>query len=113
MKEGLWHRVILDKYLRSFSVAGWLRTVTVPSTRGSQVWKYLLKSVHILLHWIAWYPGSGDSILVGRDYILGMGVKSILSDELIHALNLKGVYYLFQASRDQCSGIAGTKWHHQ
>jgi len=89
MKEGLWHPVIINKYLRSFSVAGWLRKVTVPMTRGSQVWKYLLKLVHIMFHWIAWYLGSRDSILVGRDYILDMGVKSILPDDLIHELNKK------------------------
>jgi hypothetical protein len=111
MKEGLWHRVIIDKYLRSCSVVGWLRTVTTSSTRGSHVWKYLLKSIHILLHWIAWYPGLGDSILVGRDYILGMGDKAILSDDLILELNGRGVYFLSQASCEQCLGITGTKWH--
>jgi hypothetical protein len=73
-------------------------------------WKYLLKSLHILLHWIAWCPGSGESILLGKDRILGMGDAAILSEELIYAINLKGVFYLFQASSAPRPGLLCPNW---
>jgi hypothetical protein len=60
MVEGLWHRVIKAKYLSSLSVEHWLRMVPTPGMSGSQTWKYLLKSLYILLHWMAWYPGFGN-----------------------------------------------------
>jgi hypothetical protein len=73
MVDGLWHRVLKEKYLPSVSVEHWLRTVPVNGALGSQTWKYLQKSLYILLHWLAWYPGSGTSIVIGKDQILGMG----------------------------------------
>jgi hypothetical protein len=57
MKEGLWHRVLKDKYLPFVSVAHWFRTIDISKEKGSQAWNYLLKSLHLLLHWIAWSPG--------------------------------------------------------
>ena len=49
--------------------------------------------------------------MVGREYILGMGDKPILTNELILELNRRGVHFLFQDFYDQCPGIAGSKWH--
>jgi hypothetical protein len=68
------------------------------SSFGSQTWKNLLNSLPLIVHWLAWKPGAGDSIIVGKDEILGMGKDSILTAELITCLNSKNVYFLFQAS---------------
>jgi hypothetical protein len=43
--------------------------------------------------------GCGDSIITGKDEILGMGKVSFLSTEMINRLNNKHVYFLFQVSR--------------
>jgi hypothetical protein len=50
MQEDLWHRVLKDKYLPFVSVAHWIQTVNITKEKGSRSWKYLLKSLHILLH---------------------------------------------------------------
>jgi hypothetical protein len=78
----------------------WLRSTTTVSAQGSQTWRNLLKSLHLVLHWLAWSPGSGHSIILGKDMILGMGKDSILSQELVALLNQRNVHYLYQASRE-------------
>jgi hypothetical protein len=65
---------------------------------GSQTWKNLLNSLPLIVHWLAWKPGVGDSIIVGKDKILGMEKDYILIVELIIVLNNKNVFFLFQAS---------------
>jgi hypothetical protein len=39
MKDGIWHRVIKDKYLPYCSVSTWLRSTTQRMTYASQTWK--------------------------------------------------------------------------
>jgi hypothetical protein len=73
MKEGLWNRVIKDKYMPFVSTAIWIQTMDITKDKGSKVWKYLLNSLHLLLHWLAWSPWTRHSILIGNDYILGIG----------------------------------------
>ena len=51
-----------------------------------------------------------ESILIGKDRILGMGDAAILSGDLISALNLKGVHYLYQASCEPCPGMICSNW---
>jgi hypothetical protein len=64
-------------------------------SNGSQTWKYLQKSINILLHWIAWYLGSITLIVIGRDSIIGMGEFAILFEGLISALNHRGIYFFY------------------
>jgi hypothetical protein len=42
-------------------------------------------------------PSSGHSIIIGRDYITGLGPTSILSPPVIEHLNNKNIHYLYQA----------------
>jgi hypothetical protein len=74
MKDGLWQRVLKEKYFLYVSVQRWLCTVDIHKERGSQTWLYLLKSIHLLLHWIVWSPGDGITIVIGKDasWIWGM-----------------------------------------
>jgi hypothetical protein len=50
--------------------------------------------VHVIIHWLSWSPGTGQLINIGRDRVLGLGEKSILSDELITILNQKKITVL-------------------
>jgi hypothetical protein len=110
MQDGLWHRVLKDKYFPFVLVARWLRTITIVDVKGSRTWKHLLKSLHILLHWLAWSLGTWDSILLGKDRILGLGYGSIMSEELITTLNRKGIFYLYQAHCEPRVGMIGSNW---
>jgi hypothetical protein len=88
-KTGIWQNVLKDKYYPHFPVWTWLRSVDPLRQKGSQTWKNLCNTLPIILRWLAWKPGRGHSIILGKDVILGMGHGSFLSEELIHSLNLK------------------------
>jgi hypothetical protein len=64
----------------------------------------------VILHWMAWKSGSGHSISVGRDALIGLGQDSYLSQELINNLNHKNIHLLFQASRPMVRGSLGKNW---
>jgi hypothetical protein len=55
-------------------------------------------------------PGMGESILIGKDCILGMGDATILSGDLISSLNLKGVHYLYQANFEPRPRMICSNW---
>jgi hypothetical protein len=61
MKDGIWHRVIKDKYLPHCSIATWLRSTSHRTTNASHIWKNLLKYLHIITHWLRWKLGTGHS----------------------------------------------------
>jgi hypothetical protein len=80
------------------------------STQASQTWRNLLKSLHLVLHWLCWSPGSGHSILLGKDMILGLGKASIFTQELVASLNQRNIHYLYQASRVLRPGTICSTW---
>jgi ribonuclease HI len=69
-----------------------------------------LNALPLLLHWLAWKPGAGSSIITGKDEILGLGKRSFLSAELINLLNNNQVYFLYQARKASVQGTICTNW---
>jgi hypothetical protein len=110
MKQGIWQSVLKDKYFPHVPVWTWLRSVEPAHPFGSQTWKNLCNTLPIILHWLAWKPGSGHSIIVGKDVILGMGQEAFLSQDLVSCLNKKGIHFLYQASRQRMGAATGTRW---
>jgi hypothetical protein len=88
-KPGLWSRVIKAKYLHQLPVHIWIRFAPERPTSGSQSWKHLSSTLPIILQWISWKPGNGCLIQVGRDCILGLGRKAMLSPPLLTHLQEK------------------------
>jgi hypothetical protein len=110
MKPGIWHRVIKDKYYPHVPVVSWLRSAVGYTSYGSQSWKNILNTLPIILHWLAWKLGSGHSIIIGRDAILGMGQTSFFLWIWYYELNRKHIYFLYQASRSISVGLLGQNW---
>jgi hypothetical protein len=110
MKDGIWHRVIKDKYLPYISVSTWFRSTTTKQPLASQTWKNLLKSLPLITHWLSWNPGNGHSVLIGQDKILGIGNSSLLSQDLLLALKNKNIRYLYQASAQNSKGFITAQW---
>jgi hypothetical protein len=107
-QDGIWHRVIYGKYITPLSLTSWLRhTVTCP-TIASPIWRSLLKNLHFIQHWLCWKPGSGHSIHIGRDVILGLGSTAFLTPGLLNYLREKQVFYLFQAMDTTEHGVICT-----
>jgi hypothetical protein len=97
MEDGIWHRLIIDKYLPYTSMDTWLRFAKVIQPVASHLWKILVKSLPLITHWLIWKPGGGDAILIGLDKILGFGSNSFLSQELLLVLRNHNIHYLYQA----------------
>jgi len=110
MKDGIWHRVIKDKYFPHILVTFWLIPASQNSTSTSQIWRNMKKTLPIIIHWLRWKPGDGHEIIVGRDMILGMGSSSFLSKDLITLLNENNVYYVFQAYGLKRQGAIFSQW---
>jgi hypothetical protein len=109
-KQGIWHKVIKDKYLPYTSVTTWLRSATTTQPSASQTWKNLTKSLPLITHWLSWFPGNGQSILLGQDIILGNGSISFLSPELLVVLRDRNLRYLYQARAQNHEGFYIDRW---
>lgn len=94
----VWSAVIKDKYLPSISVATWLFTAPIIPKAASQTWRILNKSAHWITSWISSNLGSGHSIMLGTERILGLSPSSYLSPSLLSHLHSKCIHFLFQAS---------------
>jgi len=86
MGEGIWHRVILDKYLYQTSVTNWFRSKTFKKNGLSRIELGLSKVLFLILHGLSWILRDGQSILLGKDRILGLGDRSFLLNNLLMAL---------------------------
>jgi hypothetical protein len=69
--EGIWHRVIIDKYLHNLTVINWLRSYSFQLNGASRIWSGLLKVIHLITHGLCWNPGTGQLIALGKDRIWG------------------------------------------
>ena len=52
MKDGIWHRVIKDKYIPYSSVFTWLRSTTQRTPNASRDWRNPVKSINVIAHWL-------------------------------------------------------------
>ena len=86
--DGLWHRVITNKYLKMGSVEAWLRDKKFLSRGVSAIWKWFLLSLPWLGRHLAWQVGNGKNVLLGIDLIVGVsnslsipqGLRDYLAD---------------------------------
>jgi hypothetical protein len=60
----------------------------------SRVWNSMVQSFHVILHWLSWTQGKGVNIVPGRDHILSLGHKAILSDQMNSVISMKGIVSL-------------------
>jgi ribonuclease HI len=108
--KGIWSSVIKDKYFPYTSVASWLRTGSTLTRATSHTWRNLVKSAHWIQNWLCWMPGSGHSIVIGKDSITGLRSTSILSLPLIEHLNTKNIHFLYQAMIHNAHGCMTGGW---
>jgi hypothetical protein len=64
--KGIWHRVIIDKYLHNSTVINWFRSWSFQQSGASRIWNGLIKVVHLITHGLSWNPGKGINRLWGR-----------------------------------------------
>jgi hypothetical protein len=81
----IWKSIIKDKYLSHHTVTSWLLSDSDNTRMSSIFWKNLNKSKHWITRWLCWQPGSGHSILLGRNHILGINDSNTLPPLVDHA----------------------------
>ena len=89
MGKGIWHKIIMDKYLDNKNVTSRLRSNSFIQNGVSKIWSGLLKVTYLILHGISWNLGIGDLVSLGKDRILGVGDSSFLFSPLQESLKEK------------------------
>jgi hypothetical protein len=58
MVLGLWHEVILKKYLNKKTVVEWFKEDRKNWVGISNIWRALTSSMSIITDWLVWKPGN-------------------------------------------------------
>lgn len=93
-KDSIWHRIIIDKYLGSLPLCHWIRRTSLQTKRASPIWKGLVASTPVILHWLRWKPSTGMEIIIGKDKIIGLEERSLLSSSLCAHLSTLNIMTL-------------------
>jgi hypothetical protein len=110
MIPGLWHEVIIKKYIKKKFVAEWFREGKKNWNGASNIWRALTSSFDILSDWLVWKPGNGEDIRIGVDPLIGSHTYYKLSENLISVLKEKGINFLAQAGTGSMENTCHTRW---
>lgn len=110
MVPGLWHEVILKKYLRKKIVAKWFREGRKNLTGISNIWRVLTSSITIITDCLVCKPSNGRDIKIGADPMVGAHTYFKLSRNLILSLKAEGVEYFSQAGIIDMEDTSHKNW---
>jgi hypothetical protein len=110
--DSIWHRVIMDKYIGAQPLHLWLRKTQLLQKRASPFWRGLVSSSPVILHWLRWWPGLGSEIKLGRDKLLGLDDRSILSLPLRSHLGSLNFFSLAQMKVETRVSPLLDRWLH-
>ena len=96
--NGLWHQVLICKYLKNHSVVAWLKGKNFIVCGASVIWKGFLHTLSWLGKCLAWKVGNGQDILMVIDLIIGMHSPSVLPFGLKEYLEDLGISTLSHAN---------------
>jgi hypothetical protein len=94
-KNGLFNKVVKDKYLHNYFVNAWFRGTFMKSCRVLNSWRCLLDSFHIISDCFSLKRGAGTLIRTREDSLIGLFTCSTLIENLISILWDKGFNYIF------------------
>ena len=63
----LWTQVITHKYIVSDSLEEWIRSPIKSHSRGSLIWKAVIRSFSVIEAHLAWNVGNGRKVRIGVD----------------------------------------------
>jgi hypothetical protein len=98
MIPGLWHEVILKKYLKKKYVVEWFREGRKNLKGISNCWRALTTSLPIITDWLVWKLGNGWDIRLGVDPLIGAQSFYKLSVNLVNTFHSKGIKFLAQVA---------------
>ena len=113
--DGLWHHVLISKYLKNLSVVAWIRGKNFNSRGVSVIWKGFLLTLPWLGRSLAWQVGNGHDVLIDIDPIIGAlnshsllaRFREFLEDLDITTLSqarntLPGIHHYWYRTEDLC-----------
>jgi hypothetical protein len=108
--DGIWQKILKINTCHSYLFQIGLDWRISCTEVSSSVWKNLQKAKPLLDHWLCWKVGSGTSIQVGKDHLMGLGKRSILSPGLLSVLKHRGIVFLFQVRNSPTTSPLNNYW---
>jgi len=105
MMPGLWHEVMIKKYIKKKTVEEWFRQGRFSRSGSSNLWRALAASLSIITYWLVWKPGSGRDIRIGSDPMAGSHTYYKLSKNLILNLKAQWIEFLTQVGTSEVEDI--------
>ena len=90
-----------QKYFPHESIEDWIRRPRNTHTRGSIIWKAVVKSFSLIESNLSWDVGNGEKVLVGKDPWLGSEQLHVFPEEVINSLALRGISTLNQLADER------------
>jgi hypothetical protein len=110
MMPGVWHKVMIKKYIKNKSVEEWFRQGRITWTGTSNFCRALIASLSIITDWLVWNPWNGRAIRIGTDPMVGSHTYYKLSRNLILKLKAQGIEFLAQARTSEVEDMTYTRW---
>ena len=80
--EGLWHQVLISKYMKSITVIDWLRYKRFSMHCVSTIWRGFLQTLPWMGNHLAWQVGDGENILLGVNPIVGAHTSYSIPEDM-------------------------------
>lgn len=77
----------------------WIKKLVKKVQNSFVIWKSILNAFPLIEKWLIWKIRNGSKFLLGKDPWIGCNENHVLSDNLVHALNGGGFFYLSQVTR--------------
>jgi len=110
MVLGLWHEVILKKYLRNKSVKDWFREGKKNQFGISNIWIVLTSSFNIVADWLAWIPSNAKKIRIESHPMVGAHKYYRFTNNSIQSLKDQGIEFLAQVRERHQERLRQTVW---
>jgi hypothetical protein len=108
--SSLWTKVVVKKYIESILMETWIRSSQKSLKGASVIWKAIINAFPVIENGLAWKIGNGQHFRLGKDPWSGCEGQHILSDQLLHHLNTKGIETLNNLVEPRLTTIWSQGW---
>ena len=95
--NGLWHHVLMSKYLKNISIVSWLRKKNFSIRHVSVFWKGFIHTLPWIGKFLAWHVGNGMDIQLCIEPIIGVQCYTEIPSDFRDYLEDLGISTLSQA----------------
>eukprot|EP01018_Ginkgo_biloba_P034237 Gb_24170 [translate_table: standard] len=108
--NGLWSKVMIQKYIEQDSMEDWIRRPTKTHNNASIIWKVVVLAFPLVGTWLVWTVGRGNRVRLEEDPWAGCGGFHRLSEGLLQGLQERGLFNLCQVVDPGLSSVWRQEW---